>query len=93
MQNVCAFSELENCVNFKRLQTELEKTGIPSNTAAVVSMAGQNIFDMTRRWTPGFKQNVWSSRVNTTQGLANAIKKAAEKPTVFISLSGVGMKI
>lgn len=52
--------------------------------------SGQNLFDITRRWTPGFKQNVWASRVNTTTGLATAIKKAKEKPDVFISLSGVG---
>jgi NAD dependent epimerase/dehydratase family enzyme len=53
-------------------------------------MAGQNIFDITRRWTPGFKQNVWSSRVNTTASLASAIVKAEKKPDSFVSLSGVG---
>jgi len=68
----------------------LEKSGLPSNTKAVVSMAGQNIFDVSRRWTPGFKQNVWSSRVNTTASLASAISKAEKKPEAFVAISGVG---
>ena len=53
-------------------------------------MAGQNIFDASRRWTAGFKQNVSASRINTTATLASAIEKAEVKPDVFISMSGVG---
>lgn len=53
-------------------------------------MAGQNVFDITRRWTPGFQQNVWASRVITTRSLAAAIKVSEDKPRVFISMSGVG---
>ncbi|XP_034238844.1 epimerase family protein SDR39U1 isoform X1 [Thrips palmi] len=69
---------------------ELEYRGLPPSTA-VVSLAGQNILDPKRRWTPGFKQNVWNSRVNTTSSLAKAIAKAPEKPKVFVSISGVGI--
>jgi len=71
---------------------EIEKKGIPADCTAVVNLAGQNIFDMTRRWTPGFKQNVYSSRVYTTKMLSDAIEKAQKdsKPKVFISMSGVG---
>ncbi|XP_069701637.1 epimerase family protein SDR39U1 [Periplaneta americana] len=71
--------------------TELAESGLPDNTVAVVSLAGQNVLDPTRRWTPGFKQNVWASRVNTTQSLAQAIIRASSKPRVFISISGVGI--
>lgn len=71
--------------------TDLAESGLPANTVAVVSLAGQNVLDPTRRWTPGFKQNVWSSRVNTTQSLAQAIIRAPVKPKVFISISGVGI--
>ena len=45
--------------------------GFPENTTAVVNVAGQNILDPTRRWTEGFKQNVWASRVNTTKYIVN----------------------
>ncbi|XP_049861046.1 epimerase family protein SDR39U1 isoform X2 [Schistocerca gregaria] len=70
---------------------DLEKSGLPDNTTAVVNLAGQNVLDPTRRWTPGFKQNVWSSRVNTTQSLAHSITKSANKPKVFVTISGVGI--
>jgi NAD dependent epimerase/dehydratase family enzyme len=78
---------------FHFFQTELAESGLPVNTVAVVSLAGQNVLDPTRRWTPGFKQNVWASRVNTTQSLAHAIIKAPFKPKVFISISGVGKTV
>lgn len=71
--------------------TELAESGLPANTVAVVSLAGQNVLNPTRRWTPGFKQNVWASRVNTTQSLVQAIIRAPVKPKVFISISGVGI--
>ncbi|MCL4127045.1 UNVERIFIED_CONTAM: hypothetical protein GTU68_054270, partial [Idotea baltica] len=70
--------------------SELEKQGLPSETTAVINLAGQNLLDPTRGWSPGFKQNVWASRVNTTQYLVNAIKEAKIKPKVFVSTSGVG---
>ena len=69
---------------------DLEKNGLPKNTQAVVSLAGQNILDMTRRWTPGFQQTVRASRLLTTHTLAKAIDQAEEKPKVFVSVSGVG---
>lgn len=70
---------------------ELSKHGLPLGTTAVVNLAGQNILDTTQRWTEGFKQNVWNSRVNTCASLAKAIEYSAEKPNVFVSMSGVGI--
>nr|CAG4648695.1 EOG090X07KR [Polyphemus pediculus] len=69
---------------------DLERNGLPKNTVAVVSLAGQNILDMSRRWTPGFQQTVRASRINTTSTLVKAISQASEKPLVFVSTSGVG---
>ncbi|KAL1128906.1 hypothetical protein AAG570_013440 [Ranatra chinensis] len=66
-------------------------SGLPSGVTAVVNLAGQNILDPKQRWTPGFKQNVWNSRVNTTFTLAKAIASAAQKPKVFVTVSGVGI--
>ncbi|KAK6632603.1 hypothetical protein RUM43_013371 [Polyplax serrata] len=70
---------------------ELTTTGIPPRTKAVVSLAGQNVLDPTKRWTPGFKQNVWASRVDTTTTLAQVSMKSDIKPDVFLSISGVGV--
>nr|CAG4637075.1 EOG090X07KR [Ceriodaphnia reticulata] len=69
---------------------ELEKNGLPRNTTAVVSLAGQNILDMKRRWNSGFEQTVRASRINTTHSLTKAIERAEIKPSVFVSASGVG---
>lgn len=95
---------------------ELNEKGLPENTAAVINVAGQNVLDPTRRWTPGkwsifhlfsslsqridrtnffffllsgFKQNVWTSRINTASAFVRAIASAKSKPDVFINLSGV----
>ncbi|XP_055603668.1 epimerase family protein SDR39U1 [Uranotaenia lowii] len=68
---------------------DLEKDGLPDGTSAVVNLAGQNVLDPSRRWTSGFKQNVWNSRINTTAACARAIEKATVKPRVFVSISGV----
>lgn len=70
---------------------DLAQNGLPCGVKAVVNLAGQNVLDVTRRWTPGFKQNVWNSRINTTTALAKAIKKAEEKPCVFVLMTGVGI--
>jgi uncharacterized protein len=58
---------------------------------AIINMAGQNVLDPSRRWTAGFKQNVWNSRINTTSLLTREILKAnpEDRPKVFINLSGV----
>ncbi|XP_014216065.1 epimerase family protein SDR39U1 [Copidosoma floridanum] len=66
---------------------ELEINGLPKDTTAVINVAGQNILDFTQRWTPGFKQNVYNSRVKTTKQLAEAISNSDVK--TFITISGV----
>ncbi|KAJ8924563.1 hypothetical protein NQ315_000712 [Exocentrus adspersus] len=70
--------------------SDLHAKGLPKDTTAVVNLAGQNVMDFKRRWTPGFKQNVFNSRINTTICLAKVIEEAEKKPSVFVSMSGVG---
>lgn len=69
--------------------TSLVEKGLPP-CSAVFSLAGQNVFDPTRRWTPGFQQNVYASRVETTKALADAVTKLEKPPETFITISGVG---
>ncbi|XP_023012375.2 epimerase family protein SDR39U1 [Leptinotarsa decemlineata] len=69
---------------------ELLSKGLPKDTTAVVNLAGQNVMDISRRWTHGFKQNVYNSRINTTKSLAKLIDEASVKPSVFVTMSGVG---
>ncbi|XP_072947794.1 epimerase family protein SDR39U1 [Epargyreus clarus] len=68
----------------------LESSGLPACTCAVVNCAGQMFMDFTRRWTPGFKQNVQNSRVYTTRALSKAINESQDKPKVFVLITGVG---
>lgn len=76
---------------FPFFQFDICSSGLPSGVTAVVNLAGQNVLDPKQRWTPGFKQNVWNSRINTTFTLAKAITNAKIKPDVFVTISGVGM--
>ena len=39
----------------------------------------------------GFKQNVWTSRINTAAAFVRAITTAKTKPNVFINVSGVSL--
>ncbi|XP_026316795.1 epimerase family protein SDR39U1 isoform X2 [Hyposmocoma kahamanoa] len=70
--------------------TDLECTGLLPMTNAVVNCAGQQVMDLTKKWTPGFKQNVASSRIYTTKALAKAVNTAKHKPKVFVLITGVG---
>lgn len=69
---------------------EIEEDGLPLGTVAVVNTAGQNVLDPLRRWSPGFRQNVYNSRVNTNNLLAKAISRSKVKPKAFVHMSGVG---
>ncbi|XP_075224300.1 epimerase family protein SDR39U1 isoform X2 [Lycorma delicatula] len=75
----------------RRTWFDISERGLPESITAVVNLAGQNVLDPMQRWTPGFKQNVKNSRINTTLTLAKAIVKAKKKPSVFITISGVGI--
>ncbi|XP_050301802.1 epimerase family protein SDR39U1 isoform X2 [Anthonomus grandis grandis] len=69
---------------------ELNAKGLPKDTTAVVNLAGQNVMDFKQRWTAGFKQNVFNSRINTTAALAKAINNSLVKPKAYVTMSGVG---
>ena len=55
---------------------------------AIINLAGAPII---HRWTKAYKELLYTSRIRTTQKLANAIRLATDKPEVFISTSAVGI--
>jgi uncharacterized protein (TIGR01777 family) len=69
-----------------------EKAGpwmdVVEGTDAVVHLAGAGVAD--ERWTDERKKVLRSSRVESTKLLAEAIAKAKKKPSVFVSVSGIG---
>ena len=59
-----------------------------NGTTAVINLAGAPII---HRWTPLYKEELYTSRIKTTQKIANAIRLTTTKPEVFISTSAVGI--
>ncbi|AGL15372.1 TIGR01777 family oxidoreductase [Actinoplanes sp. N902-109] len=57
---------------------------------AVINLAGAGVGD--KRWTPGYKSTIRSSRVDTAGTIAHEIRKlaAADRPTVLLQSSAVG---
>lgn len=55
---------------------------------AIINLAGAPII---HRWTKAYKEELYTSRIRTTQKLSNAIRLATDKPDVFISTSAVGI--
>lgn len=55
---------------------------------AVIHLAGAGVAD--ERWTDERKKLLWSSRVEPTRLLAEAVSIAKRRPAVFISASGIG---
>lgn len=57
-------------------------------TDAIIHLAGQNI--SSRRWNPGFKNLIYSSRIDSTRNLIQAICGSKRKPSHFIAASAIG---
>ncbi|XP_053324479.1 epimerase family protein SDR39U1 isoform X2 [Spea bombifrons] len=68
---------------------DVSKKGIP-NCDAVVNLAGENVLNPLKRWTQQFKQEVISSRIDTTRTLAEAISRSESPPRSWILVTGVG---
>ncbi|CAG7725640.1 unnamed protein product [Allacma fusca] len=70
--------------------SDVRRHGLPTNCKAVVNTAGENIFNVKKKWTEDFQQEVITSRLYTTSVLAKAINGAEKKPEAFVCMSGVG---
>ncbi len=66
---------------------EIHNQGLPP-CDAVINLSGVNIF--TKRWFSNRKVEIYSSRVDTTRILANAIDNSSNPPQVWIHVSAVG---
>jgi uncharacterized protein (TIGR01777 family) len=65
--------------------------GLPdavSGSQAVIHLAGAGVAD--RRWTATRKEELRTSRIETSRQVVEAIQSAGEKPSVLISASAVG---
>lgn len=66
---------------------DLTTRGLPA-CDAVVNLAGRHILDLRRRWNAAYRDEVISSRVETTKLLVDALNESHSPPEVFISTAG-----
>lgn len=67
---------------FSIFQRKIEKHPI------IIHLAGAPII---KRWTKKYKRILYSSRIDTTKKISEAIKNADTKPKLFISTSAIGI--
>ena len=68
--------------NQEKLKDTLNQTDI------VINLAGANIIN---RWSDSYKKLLYSSRIDTTSKIVNAINSIENKPKLLISTSAVGI--
>jgi hypothetical protein len=59
-----------------------------SRADAVVNLCGEGIF--AQRWNAAFKARIWSSRVDGTRQIVEAIGRINQRPLTLISASAIG---
>ncbi|KAM6918432.1 epimerase family protein SDR39U1 [Xenentodon cancila] len=67
---------------------ELESHGLPPCEGAV-NLAGENLMNPLRWWNESYKKDLFSSRVDTTKALSQAIAASPSPPRSWVLLSGV----
>ena len=63
-------------------------SSIINDCEAVINLAGANII---ARWSESYKKTLYSSRIDTTKALVEAMEKCEDKPKTLISTSAVGI--
>jgi uncharacterized protein (TIGR01777 family) len=64
------------------------KSEVLENAFSIIHLAGAGVF--SKRWNESFKNEIYSSRVDSTKKLIEIISKLDNKPENFIVASGVG---
>lgn len=67
---------------------ELESRGLPP-CEGVVNLAGENLMNPLRWWNEGYKKDLFSSRIDTTKALSQAIAASSSPPHSWVLVSGV----
>jgi uncharacterized protein len=60
-----------------------------SRADAVVNLCGEGIF--AKRWDAAFKARIWSSRVDGTRQIVEAIGRQQQRPGILINASAIGV--
>lgn len=79
--------ESESAENQTFISWDSDLAAAMEQNDVVINLVGESLFG--KLWTDGVKQRLYSSRVNTTRKLVEAVEKADRRPGLFISTSGV----
>lgn len=80
--------EDETAKNQQFISWDADLVAAMNEADAVINLVGSSIFG--QRWTEEVKQRIYSSRIDNTQKLVDAIKHADQPPGVMVSASAVG---
>ncbi len=72
------------------LDNEIKIKEILNESNIVINLSGANIIN---RWSESYKKLLYSSRIETTKKIVNAIKSISNPPELLISTSAVGIYI
>jgi uncharacterized protein (TIGR01777 family) len=61
---------------------------IINSSDVIINLAGANIIN---RWTPAYKELLYTSRIDTTKKIVDALNKIEDKNKLLISTSAVGI--
>ncbi|XP_028296631.1 epimerase family protein SDR39U1-like [Gouania willdenowi] len=67
---------------------DLESQGLPPCDGAV-NLAGENLMNPLRWWNESYKKDLFSSRIDTTKALSQAIAASSSPPHSWVLVSGV----
>ena len=70
------------------LQDRKKLVEILESSEVVINLSGANII---KRWSESYKKLLYSSRIDTTRSLVDAMAACTNKPKLFISTSAVGI--
>ena len=70
------------------LNNESKLKSVLDESDVIINLAGANIIG---RWTPQYKELLYSSRINTTKKIVSALNQITDKNKLLISTSAVGI--
>ncbi len=70
------------------LQDKKKLVSLLDGSSVVINLAGANIIN---RWSDEYKHILYTSRIDTTKALVDAMKECKIKPKTFLSTSAVGI--
>lgn len=80
--------ESETAQNQRFVSWEDDLTAEMENADVAINMAGSSIFG--QRWTDEVKHEIYSSRIESTNRVVDAVKAADNPPSVLVSTSAAG---